>query len=196
MLQQSSFVKLMEGRYDNDEPTHTNFCLPPGVVGRPKRQDTTPPDRTNTALDKAFARRAEMLQFKVKILFDFQIPFFVRKALLGGRYKITGKNQGGKRVPITREDMAGLAVDLAGNRLVGGGGGLVFDAIAIVPVPDTTITGLVPTPTAEPPAHIAQAGGTGDDIPAKPTSALTHSGMPGRPTAKHLYEGRIEAPRQ
>ena len=109
-------------------------------VPRPKRSDTTPPDRTNTALDKAFARRIEMLQFKARILCDFQIPSFVRKALLSGRYKVTGKNQGGKRVPITREDIAGLGVDLKQNCLIGGGGSLVFDAIAIVPIADTTIT--------------------------------------------------------
>ncbi|KAF0140361.1 MAG: hypothetical protein FD153_797 [Rhodospirillaceae bacterium] len=108
--------------------------------------DTTPPDRFKVALDevfarrdKAFARRVEMLRFNAGVLLHSKIPHFVWKALLGGRYKVTGKDRDGKRVSITREDMAGLDVDLAHNRLVGGGGSLAFDAVAIVPVADTTI---------------------------------------------------------
>jgi hypothetical protein len=47
------------------------------------------------------------------------IPSKVRRELLRGGYRITGRNSAGKRVLISLDDLAGLNVDLGSNCLIG-----------------------------------------------------------------------------
>lgn len=70
-----------------------------------------------------------MRRFRAAYLLGSHIPWVVRGALLGGRYRVSGCRPDGQRVELTQEDLAGLTVDLARNSLTAPG--RVFDMVAV-----------------------------------------------------------------